>query len=125
MIETPTALNGRVDHVDTVGHGDDQHVVLHRLGNAAQELGYFLDAVMTRTHLTVSQEGFHLVDHEDGRRVLHRLVEHLRDLLAGLVDVGAGDAGGVDLETWPAEEVHQPVDSEGFAATRRAMQDQC
>jgi hypothetical protein len=39
------------------------------------------------------------------------------------VDVGAGDAGGVDLETWPAEEVHQPVDREGFAATRRAVQD--
>ncbi|MNY08947.1 hypothetical protein D3C86_1418310 [compost metagenome] len=106
MIEAASALNGRVDHLNAVGHGYDQNVAFRRFRNATQEFSHFLDAMVARPHLTVGKKCLHLVDHEDGRRIRHCVVEHLRDLFAGLMDVRTGDARGINLEARPAEEIH-------------------
>ena len=46
MIEASPALDGGVDHVDSVRHRDDQYLVLHGLRDAPQELSHLFDAVM-------------------------------------------------------------------------------
>ena len=65
MIEASPALDGGVDHVDSVRHRDDQYLVLHGLRDAPQELSHLFDAVMARSHFAVSKKRLHLVDHEN------------------------------------------------------------
>src|SRR3546814_5989763 len=74
MIEASPALDGGVDHVDSVRHRDDQYLVLHGLRDAPQELSHLFDAVMARSHFAVSKKRLHLVDPEN------RSEEHTSEL---------------------------------------------
>src|SRR4051812_26988834 len=105
MVEAAPTKDGWVDHLDPVGHGDDQHAGFDRFWDAPQEFGDLLHPIMAAasTGLTIGEECFHFVDDHKGRGILDRLVEDFGDLLTRVMYVGTGHARGVDLEAWPAQ----------------------
>ena len=122
MIKAAPPQDRRIDHIDAVCHRDNEYIVFCSLWNAAQKLGYLFDTMMAGTGLAVGQKCLHLVDNQHRGRILHGLIKNLRHLLAGFMNVGASNAGSVNLKAWPSEEVDQSLYRKRLPTSGRAVQ---
>src|SRR5690606_10792054 len=89
------------------------------------EFRYLLDVMQAgrAARAPIRQKRFHLVDDDDGRSAINRLVKNFGDLLAGFVDVGTTHAVGINRVAGPIDKLDKPLHSEGLATTWRPVQD--
>src|SRR3990167_4977581 len=122
-VETTGTQQRRIEHVGTVGGGDDDDAIVHleTIHFHQQLVEGLLAFVVTATHAgtTMAADGVDLVDEDDARRMLLRLLEHIAH--PGRTDT---DEHLDEIRTGNGEERHfrftgNRLGQQGLAGTRR------
>ena len=122
-VKAAEAAQRGVDRVGPVGRGDDDHVAaaleaVHQRQQLADDAA--LDLALRLVAL--GRDAVDLVDEDDRRRVLLRLLEDLAQVGLGLARQLGHDLGPVDDDEERARLVGDGARDERLAATRRAVQ---
>ena len=124
VIEPPAPHDGFVQHLDPVRRPDNEHPAPAPLLDPAKELSDLLDPMSAVLLVSLGQERLHLLDDDDGGRLLRRGLEELADLPGRFVDVRAPHGPCFDGEERPVEVLDEAPDREALPASRGAVEDE-
>lgn len=123
-VETAVSAKGRVNGVGAVGGSHDHHVgaSLHAV-HQGEKLGDDTALDFSVGLLTLGSDGINLVDEDDGRRVLLRLLECLAQIGLGFTGHLGHDLGAVDQEEESTGLIGHGASHQSLTSTGRAVQE--